>query len=366
VCSSDLPHLVLFPVHPTTAARYRAVFAPSGAKSDPSDTASLLDLLLHHRDQLRPLRPDTSETRLLHFLVEERRKLVQERTRQSNRLTQCLKLYFPQLLGWFDNVASPVLGALLERWPTLEQLQHVHPGTLRRFFHEHHCRRRSVIEGCLANLYQAVPATRDPAVVEAGRLIAGTAVALMAVLRSQIVELERRIAQLVATHPDAGVFASLPGAGPVLIPRLIVAFGTCRDRYQSAREMQCYSGIAPVTEASGNSRWVHRRFACPRFLRQTFHEFATHSIGKSVWAKAFYEHQREEKKKGHHAAVRALAFKWIRIMFPCWRDGRPYDEATYLKSIQRCRALQPGAEALATAAGWTGTAGFQKFSAKKT
>src|SRR6516165_10646906 len=84
------PHLVLFPVHPTTAARYRETFAPSGAKSDPSDTDSLLDLLLRHRERLRPLRPDTAETRLLHFLVEERRQTVDERTRESHRLTDCL------------------------------------------------------------------------------------------------------------------------------------------------------------------------------------------------------------------------------------------------------------------------------------
>src|SRR5215472_10396081 len=60
------PHLVLFPVHPKTAAQYRETFCPSGAKSDPSDTASLLDLLQRHREKLRPLRPDTAETRLLH------------------------------------------------------------------------------------------------------------------------------------------------------------------------------------------------------------------------------------------------------------------------------------------------------------
>src|SRR4029450_2429779 len=77
------PHLVLFPVHPTTAARYRGAFAPSGAKSDPSDTDSLLDLLLRHRERLRPLRPDTVETRLLHFLVEERRQTVDEKTRAN-------------------------------------------------------------------------------------------------------------------------------------------------------------------------------------------------------------------------------------------------------------------------------------------
>jgi hypothetical protein len=49
------PHLVLFPVHTTTALRYRETFCPSGAKDDPSDTASLLDLLLRHRERLRPL-----------------------------------------------------------------------------------------------------------------------------------------------------------------------------------------------------------------------------------------------------------------------------------------------------------------------
>jgi hypothetical protein len=88
------PHLVLFPVHPTTAARYRETFCPSGAKDDPSDTASLLDLLLRHRERLRQLQPDTVETRLLHFLVEERRRTVDEKTRQSNRLTDCLKTLF--------------------------------------------------------------------------------------------------------------------------------------------------------------------------------------------------------------------------------------------------------------------------------
>ena len=107
---SKYPHLVLFPVHPTTAARYRETFTPSGAKADPSDTASLLDLLLRHRERLRRLQPDTVETRLLHFLVEERRQAVDEKTRQNNRLTACLKLYFPQILQWFDDVTSRLVG----------------------------------------------------------------------------------------------------------------------------------------------------------------------------------------------------------------------------------------------------------------
>ena len=95
-------------------------------------------------------------------------------------------------------------------------------------------------------------------------------------------------------------------AGPVLVPRLIAAFGTRRDRYQNADEMQRYSGIAPVKKASGKSQRICFRLACPKFLRQTFHEFASHSIGQSEWAKVYYEHLRNDEKKTHHAAVRAL------------------------------------------------------------
>ena len=56
---SKYAHLVLFPVHPNALAHYRKSFYPSGAKSDPSDAELLLELLVRHRDRLRPLQPDT-------------------------------------------------------------------------------------------------------------------------------------------------------------------------------------------------------------------------------------------------------------------------------------------------------------------
>jgi len=356
------PHLVLFPVHPTTAARYRETFSPSGAKSDPHDAASLLDLLVRHRESLRPLQPDTEETRLLHFLVEERRQLVDEKTRHSNRLTAALKLYFPQILDWFDDLNSSLVADLLQRWPTLEELQHAHRGTLRKFFHAHNCRSEERIQERIEGIYQATPATKDASVVEAAVMSTRAAMALMATLRSHIAGFELRIAELVAAHPDRIVFASLPGAGEVLVPRLIVAFGTHRDRYQSAYEMQCYSGIAPVTEASGNSEWVHFRYACPKFLRQTFHEFAAISMRYSTWAKAYYDHMRNDQNAEHHVAVRSLAFKWIRIIYRCWKDGKPYDEEAYMETLRRRRSPLVGALALATSTEWKTIAGFQKLS----
>ena len=120
---SKYEQLHIYPIHPRAASQFRAALVPSGAKDDPSDAELLLDLLVYHRDRLRRLQPDNEQTRLIQHLVEGRRKLVNERTRQTNRLTAQLKLYFPQLLDWFDAVDSPLVDALLRRWPTLEALQ---------------------------------------------------------------------------------------------------------------------------------------------------------------------------------------------------------------------------------------------------
>src|ERR1700746_1149974 len=71
-----------------------------------------------------------------------------------------------------------------------------------------------------------------------------------------------------------------------------------------------------------------------KFLRQSFHEWAGHSIAQSLWARASYQQQRE-RGQDHHAAVPALAFKWIRIVFRCWQDRVAYDENKYLAALAR-------------------------------
>jgi len=166
---------------------------------------------------------------------------------------------------------------------------------------------------------------------------------------------------LASQHPEASLFAELPGAGAALQPRLIAAFGTQRDRYANAAELQAYSGIAPITASSGRSRWVHVRWACPTFLRQTFHEFAGCSISRSEWARVFYD-TKIAAGKSHHATVRALAYKWIRVLFRCWKDGRPYDERTYLQTLaERNSPLNwgPGASIKPV---WKTVGGFKKLS----
>jgi transposase len=326
--------LHLFPVPSTMAASMRKALYPSGAKDDPRDADLLLDLLLQHRDKLHRLAPDNEATRRVQNLVEERRKLVNERTAQLNRLTSYLKIYFPQILDWFEDLDTEVVCGLLERWPTLEDLQQASPEELRRFFHQHHCRKEELIEHRIQGIGQARPAIHDRAVIEAKQAVVKVTVQLIRSLRVEIAELDGKIAEAAAAHPDFFIFASLPGAGAVLVPRLLAAFGSQRDRYGSADEVQIYSGIAPIMERSGKTKWVHFRRACPKFLRQSFHEWAGHSIVKSAWARAYYQQQRKQGQ-GHHAAVRALAFKWIRIVFRCWQDRVAYDEKKYLAALAK-------------------------------
>jgi transposase len=331
---SQFANLHLYPIHPRAAAQFRAAFYPSGAKDDPVDADLLLDMLVLHRKHIRPLRPDNEQTRLVQHQVEARRRLVNEKTRQVQRLTAKLKLYFPQVLDWFDKVDSPLVGALLLRWPTLPDLQRARPDTIRSFCTQHNCRDSKRIEERIQKIRQAVPAISDQAVIQPAVTMTRNLVALIATLRAGIAKFDQQIAKAAAVHPDFLVFDSFPGAGPVLAPRLLAAFGSCRERFLNAAEVQKLSGIAPVVNRSGKAESVHFRRACPKFLRQTFHEWAGHSIAFCDWARVFYQQQKQQGHD-HHAAVRALAFKWIRIAFRCWQDGVPYDDARYVASLRR-------------------------------
>lgn len=331
---SKYEFLHLFPVPPTMSAKMREALYPSGSKDDPRDADLLLELLLQHRDKLRRLSPDSEATRRVQNLVDERRHLVDEKTAQINRLTHQLKIYFPQMLEWFEQLDTELVCALLERWPTLEELQKVPPPRLRTFFHKQRCRYPELIERRLVGIRQAIPAIRDRAVIEAKSTVVKVSAQLIRSLVRGIADLDRKIEEAAAAHPDFFIFESLPGAGAVLAPRLLAAFGSQRERYASAEEVQTYSGIAPVMKRSGKKKWVHFRWACPKFVRQSFHEWAGHSIAHSQWARSYYQQQRK-RGKGHHAAVRGLAFKWIRIVFRCWKDRAVYDESRYLMTLAK-------------------------------
>ena len=330
-------HLVLFPVNPQLLAGLRRAFAPSGAKDDPSDAELAVDILLQHRDKLRPWMPENPRTRQIQALVQARRRLVEQRVRTTNRLTANLKGYFPQALECFDSLDSVMACDFLSRWPSLGEAKAVGATTLTTFFHKHGVRGTERIDARIAMLKSALPLTTDAGVLMPSLVATRTSVAELRPLIEGIDAYERTIARVFKAHPDAFIFASLPGAGPTFAPRLLAAVGSDRKRYESVDAMQQYLGIAPVTERSGKSKWVHWRYACPTFLRQSIVEWAGMSMRYSYWAAAYYRQQREKGKK-HHVAVRALAFKWLRILYRCWKERKPYDEAKYLFALKQRNA----------------------------
>ena len=324
---------VIYPINPTTLAKYREAFNPSGAKDDPTDAELALDILLSHPDHFAPLNPQSVEMRTLMTLVEQRRRLMNDRIRITNRLRNALKQYYPQALDWFDHIDTQLFCDFIKQWPTLAQVKRARRTTLEKFFHAHNMYRKPVLERRFEAIKSATHLTKDEAVIVPYRLQVLTLVNQLEVALNSLRTYDKEITQLASQHPDFQLFNSLPGAGPLLAPRLLVAFGEQRDRFTSAAEVQKYSGIAPVTERSGNKSWIHWRWQCPTFLRQTFVEWAAQTINKSYWAGLFY---RQQRAKGctHQATLRALAFKWIRIVYRCWKTQTPYDEAKYLKALK--------------------------------
>lgn len=326
--------LVLYPVHPATLARYREAFAPSGAKDDPTDAQFLLEILQRHRERLKPWTPDSAQTRTLQYLVESRRTLVNDRKRLGNRLTALLKGYFPQVLELFPKMGRRVLSDFVLSYPTLEAAQAAADEELKTFFRSHSSGYKALLEKRIALIRSAIPLTNDAAILATAPLLAKALAEQINSLVSLIEEFDSKIEAAFLAHEDAAIFASLPAAGECLAPRLLAAFGSQRERFTSADEFQRFSGIAPVIERSGKHSWTRWRYSCNKFLRQSFHEWAGITIKHSLWAKAYYAMQRA-KGKSHASAVRALAFKWIRILFRLWKDSKQYSEMKYLESLQR-------------------------------
>lgn len=336
IVSALLNHdfFVIFPVHPSTLASYRRTFSPSHAKDDPTDAELAVDFLTRHPEALTPLTPQSPDMRTLQSLVFSRRRLVEDTTRVTNRLTHALKAYFPQVLDWFREKDTLVFCDFLDRFPSLEAAQSESPEALATFFREHNIRYGAVITKRIDAIKAERSLTRDRAVIEPNQLVAGALLAQLRVLIDAVARFDARIAELCEKLPDHRIFRSLPAAGPTLAPRLLAAFGETRERFDSAAAVQKFTGIAPVTERSGNQNWVHWRLGCPKFVRQTIVEWAALTIPRSFWARAFYDKQKS-KGASHNAAVRSLAFKWIRILYRLWIDRTTYDESKYLSALQR-------------------------------
>lgn len=262
--------VTIHPVNPSMLAQYRKAFSPSGAKDDPTDAELALDLMLNYPKKIKALKMESEPVRKLTYLVEQRRKLVEDRRRFSNRLINTLKQYYPHLLDWFSHRGSGLFCDFITRWPNLQKVKRARPETLRKFFISHKDRSSAYTEQRIKSISEAEPLTLDKAVIDSHQLLAVALAKQMLVAVEAIKIFDSEISELFDTLPDAELYRSLPGTGPCLAPRLLVAMGENRSRFTSASEIQMSVGIAPVTERSGQKCWVHWRYQCSKFVRQVF------------------------------------------------------------------------------------------------
>ena len=330
--------VTLFQVNPLSLSHYRKTFRVSSAKDDINDSELLCELVRTRLHRLRIIQDDDQQTKELGILCEQRRHIVEERKRTSNQLTTHLKQYYPLALEVAgEEIHSKLACEFLLRFPTLEDLQAASSETIIQFYKEHKCYRKDVIDKRINLIQNAQPLTTDKIITNTSVMTTKLYVRLLLTLTEAIGEHDKNIANRLLQHPDRHIFTSLPGAGDVLAPRLLSMFGIDRNKFCSSDDVQKWSGVAPITIQSGQMKITLFRYACPKYIRQSFIEFAGCSIDNSIWAKAFYQIQRE-KGKSYQSAVRALAFRWIRIIFKCWKENKPYDELTYLKSLQKRRS----------------------------
>jgi len=230
--------LHIYPVNPQTLAKMREAFYPSGAKDDPADADLLLEILMTHRQHLRVWIPDDVLTRSIQLLTEGRRHLVDERTALTNQLTAALKTYFPQAVDWFGDLHATRACAFLQRWPSLQQLKRATPTSIRKFYQRQGYRGQDKLDQLLHNIQLAQPLTDDEAVLLASAMMVQALVTQIPPLTESIERYDQQIASLFAQHDDSTLFGSFPGAGPVLSPRLLAAFGSDRNRFEFAADMQ--------------------------------------------------------------------------------------------------------------------------------
>jgi len=327
--------ITLYPINPITLQKYREAFVTSRAKDDAKDAFYLAELLRTHHTKLKPWAPEDSQTRAVQQLVFHRRAVIDERTGLTNRLQALLKQYFPQALVLCgEDLWRPLGTRFLLKWPSLQAVQKARPETLKQFYYLNGSRSAKLLEQRLTLLEKAVAVTDELALIESFILRVQLICRQLQLVQQTIHRYEKQIAQAFVQHPDHQIFASLPGAGPVLAPRLLASMGSQRERFQSAANLQRYTGIAPVTKQSGGKRHIHRRYLCPKFHRQSFHEYAKESILWCRWAAAYYLQQRT-KGTPHHTAVRALGYKWQRIVFRCWMIHTPYKDEIYEAALRK-------------------------------
>jgi transposase len=319
----------VYAVNPLQVARYRERHATSGAKSDPGDAHVLAELVRLDRAHHRPVAGDSALAEHVKVLTRTHQSMIWSRQRQTNALRSMLREFYPAALVAFgDDLAGRDALAILAIAPSPEAGRRLSrskiAAALRRAGRQRNL--PAIAEEIQAAL-RAPQLEAHPGVVGAYTAAVRSLVAVIAELVTQTVVLRAEVETGFGRHPDAEIYLSQPGLGTVLGARLLAEFGDDPHRYADPRARKNYSGMAPITRASGTRRVVLARYARNRRLADALYHQAFTAIGVSPGAREYYDRQRA-RGATHHQALRALANRLVGILHGCLHHHSRYDETT--------------------------------------
>ena len=319
----------VFGLNPKQVARFKERYNLSGAKSDAGDAHALADMVRAERHQLRAVAADTAGAQAVKVAARAHQTLIWERTRHTLRLRSALREFFPAALAAYAGLG--LTGAdtleLLVRAPapaaaaklTATQIS----AALKRAGRRDAAARAQVIKDALR-----APQLAQPAAVTAAYAAAvQAAAAVLTTLNEQIRRLEAQVEAHFLQHPDAEIYLSQPGIGPVNGARVLAEFGDAPVRYASAKARKNYAGSSPITRASGRSKTVLARFIRNDRLADALQSQAFSALTASPGARACYDRQRA-RGLGHNPALRQLSNRLVGILHGCLKTRTRYDEAT--------------------------------------
>jgi transposase len=331
----------LYIIAPNVVKNNRGRQGSSGAKDDDRDAQLLADILRTDRGRLIPWLADGPLVRQMRTLLSWVDDLTGLIVAQHNRLRSNLLRYYPQPLTAFITLTGPIALHFLAAFPAPKELKSLTFAHFQAFCHQHRYFRYDFIPTMFAHLQKPAP-TLDEEIVPAYRLYTVFLANQLLLLIEQKKETIKHVNLLFDQHPDAFIFASIPGAGELLAPKLLVMFGDHRQLYPHRSVLPSIAGTAPVTVASGKSRYVKFRRGCNRRFRHTAQQLAQCSTRKSVWAASYFDQVYSRGGSKSHA-YRCLANRWLHIIWTLWQTRQAYDEDYHLRQVARHR--RPAEEA---------------------
>jgi len=314
----------VIPVSPSAIKTWREGEVISGAKSDAGDAIVIAEYLRLRHHRLHPVQPYSAETKALRTVVRTRDDIVDMRVRSTNQLDALLDAYWPGAKAIFADTESPISLAFLRRYPTAAAASHLGEKRLRAFLTKHGYSGRRPAIVLLTRLRSAPTGTTDPVLVEAVHDAVLALVTVLEALNTAGKQLDRSVVAHLGEHPDAEIFTSLPRSGQINAAQVLAEWGDSRAAYDSPDAVAALAGVTPVTKASGKQHAVHFRWACNKRFRQAITIFADNSRHESPWAAEIYARARA-RGHDHPHAIRILARAWIRVIYRCWHDHKPYD-----------------------------------------